>query len=348
VERNGPAAFMTDRGETHASREPTAAELAVMVEEAATAERDTLAEEALEDPVRLYLREIGKVRLLTWEQEQSIGRRMEDGLRAEALLPTCPASDVVSRAHLERLVADRHLARRELTEANLRLVVSIAKRHVSRGMGLLDLVQEGNIGLLRAVEKFEYQRGFKFSTYATWWIRQAISRAVADQGRTIRIPVHMVEALNRVTRSRRQLVQELGREPTDVEVAASAGVTRERVRELTLMSQQPVSLDFQVGAEDDTVLGDFIPDTMAIAPVDQASAHLMKEHIVHVLESLGEREAEVVRLRFGIDGEQPMTLEDIGARFGITRERVRQIEQKAMRKLRHPSRRNQLQDYLES
>jgi len=200
-------------------------------------------------------------------------------------------------------------------------------------MPLLDQVQEGNIGLLRAVEKFEYQRGFKFSTYATWWIRQAISRAVADQARTIRIPVHMVEALNRVTRSRRQLVQDLGREPTDVEVAASAGVTPERVRELTLMSQQPVSLDFRVGAEDDTVLGDFIADTMAIAPVDQASAHLMKEHIVHVLESLGEREAEVVRLRFGIDGGQPMTLEDIGARFGITRERVRQIELRAIEKM---------------
>ena len=344
----GPAAFVTNVGESNSSREPTAAELAVMVEEAAAAERDPLGEETLDDPVRLYLREIGKVRLLTWEQEQSIGRRMEAGLRAEAQLPTCLPTDLVSRADLERLVADRHVARRELTEANLRLVVSIAKRHVNRGMSLLDLVQEGNIGLLRAVEKFEYQRGFKFSTYATWWIRQAISRAVADQARTIRIPVHMVEALNRVTRSRRQLVQDLGREPTDVEVAASAGVTPERVRELTLMSQQPVSLDFRVGAEDDTVLGDFIADTMAIAPVDQASAHLMKEHIVHVLESLGEREAEVVRLRFGIDGGQPMTLEDIGARFGITRERVRQIEQKAMRKLRHPSRRNQLQDYLES
>jgi RNA polymerase primary sigma factor len=339
---------VTNVGESNSSREPTAAELAVMVEEAAAAERDPLGEETLDDPVRLYLREIGKVRLLTWEQEQSIGRRMEAGLRAEAQLPTCLPTDLVSRADLERLVADRHVARRELTEANLRLVVSIAKRHVNRGMSLLDLVQEGNIGLLRAVEKFEYQRGFKFSTYATWWIRQAISRAVADQARTIRIPVHMVEALNRVTRSRRQLVQDLGREPTDVEVAASAGVTPERVRELTLMSQQPVSLDFRVGAEDDTVLGDFIADTMAIAPVDQASAHLMKEHIVHVLESLGEREAEVVRLRFGIDGGQPMTLEDIGARFGITRERVRQIEQKAMRKLRHPSRRNQLQDYLES
>jgi RNA polymerase primary sigma factor len=331
-----------------AAREPTVAELAVMVEQADAAEKDTLGEESLDDPVRLYLREIGKVRLLTWEQEQSIGRRMEDGLRAEAQLPTCPPSDLEKRAQLERTVSDRQLARRELTEANLRLVVSIAKRHLNRGMGLLDLVQEGNIGLLRAVEKFEYQRGFKFSTYATWWIRQAISRAVADQGRTIRIPVHMMEALNRVTRSQRQLVQDLGREPTEAEIAESSGVTPERVRELALMSQQPVSLDYRVGSEDDTVLGDFIPDTMAAAPVDLASAHLMKEHIVQVLGSLGEREAEVVRLRFGIDGEQPMTLEDIGTRFGITRERVRQIEQKAMRKLRHPSRRNQLQDYLES
>ena len=347
-----PRAAVFDHGPEHADplapREPTAAELAVIVDEAAAAERDTLGEESLDDPVRLYLREIGKVRLLTWEQEQSIGRRMEDGLRAEALLPTCPPTDLVTRAQLERLVADRHRARRELTEANLRLVVSIAKRHVNRGMGLLDLVQEGNIGLLRAVEKFEYQRGFKFSTYATWWIRQAISRAVADQGRTIRIPVHMVEALNRVTRSQRQLVQDLGREPTEAEIAVSAGVTPERVRELMLMSQQPISLDFRVGTEDDTVLGDFIPDTMAAAPVELASAHLMKEHIVQVLESLSEREAEVVRMRFGIDVEQPMTLEDIGTRFGITRERVRQIEQKAMRKLRHPSRRNQLQDYLES
>ncbi len=359
VRRSAPLATDADRdarsrtaspggiGDPSADQEPSDAELSLVHGEEPSRDRAPVGDELLDDPVRLYLREIGKFRLLTWQGEQSIGRRMEDGLLAEARLPLCPADDLVQRRSLDHLVADRHAARRELTEANLRLVVSIAKRQVNRGMGLLDLVQEGNIGLIRAVEKFDYRRGFKFSTYATWWIRQAIRRAIADQSRTIRIPVHMVEALNRVTRGQRQLLQELGREATADEVAAFSGVSLERIRELLLMSQQPVSLDYRVGTDDDSVLGDFIADTAASASVDLASAQLMHEHIIQVLGSLSDREAEVVRLRFGIDGGPPMTLEDIGGRFSITRERVRQIEAKAMRKLRHPSRRIQLQDYLE-
>ena len=304
----------------------------------------------VDDPVRLYLREIGKVRLLTGAQERLIGQRMVEGVRAEAQGHTMASADLGSRRQLTPIVEDGLAARRELIEANLRLVVSIAKRFIGRGMNLLDLIQEGNIGLIRAVEKFDHTRGFKFSTYATWWIRQAISRAIADQGRTIRIPVHMVETLNRVIRQQRRLSQELGREPTDDEIAVEAGVPVDRVRDLLKISQTPISLDTKRGGDDDSdsVIGEFIPDLSMEAPSDLAVQGMMREHIAQVLESLSPREADVVRRRFGIDDGLQRTLEEVGREFNVTRERVRQIEAKAMRKLRHPSRSRQLQDYLES
>ncbi len=304
----------------------------------------------VDDPVRLYLREIGKVRLLTGAQERLIGQRMVEGVRAEAQGHTMTSADLGSRRQLTSIVEDGLAARRELIEANLRLVVSIAKRFIGRGMNLLDLIQEGNIGLIKAVEKFDHTRGFKFSTYATWWIRQAINRAIADQGRTIRIPVHMVETLNRVIRQQRRLSQELGREPTDVEIAVEAGVTVERVRDLLKISQTPISLDTKRGGDDDSdsVIGEFIPDLSMDAPSDLAVQGMMRDHIAQVLESLSPREADVVRRRFGIDDGLQRTLEEVGREFNVTRERVRQIEAKAMRKLRHPSRSRQLQDYLES
>ena len=302
------------------------------------------------DPVRLYLREIGKVRLLTGAQERLIGQRMVEGVRAEAQGHTMTSADLGFRRQLTLIVEDGLSARRELIEANLRLVVSIAKRFIGRGMNLLDLIQEGNIGLIRAVEKFDHTRGFKFSTYATWWIRQAMSRAIADQGRTIRIPVHMVETLNRVIRQQRRLSQELGREPTDDEIAVEAGVPVDRVRDLLKISQTPISLDTKRGGDDDSdsVIGEFIPDLSMEAPSDLAVQGMMREHIAQVLESLSPREADVVRRRFGIDDGLQRTLEEVGREFNVTRERVRQIEAKAMRKLRHPSRSRQLQDYLES
>jgi RNA polymerase primary sigma factor len=304
----------------------------------------------VDDPVRLYLREIGKVRLLTGAQERLIGQRMVEGVRAEAQGHTMTSADLGFRRQLTLIVEDGLAARRELIEANLRLVVSIAKRFIGRGMNLLDLIQEGNIGLIRAVEKFDHTRGFKFSTYATWWIRQAISRAIADQGRTIRIPVHMVETLNRVIRQQRRLSQELGREPTDDEIAVEAGVPVDRVRDLLKISQTPISLDTKRGGDDDSdsVIGEFIPDLSMEAPSDLAVQGMMREHIAQVLESLAPREADVVRRRFGIDDGLQRTLEEVGREFNVTRERVRQIEAKAMRKLRHPSRSRQLQDYLES
>lgn len=304
----------------------------------------------VDDPVRQYLREIGKVQLLTGAQERLIGQRMVEGVRAEAQRHTMTSADLGIRMQLTLIVEDGLAARRELIEANLRLVVSIAKRFIGRGMNLLDLIQEGNIGLIRAVEKFDHTRGFKFSTYATWWIRQAINRAIADQGRTIRIPVHMVETLNRVIRQQRRLSQELGREPTDDEIAVEAGVTVERVRDLLKISQNPISLDTKRGGDDDSdsVIGEFIPDLSMDAPSDLAVQGMMRDHIAQVLESLSPREADVVRRRFGIDDGLQRTLEEVGREFNVTRERVRQIEAKAMRKLRHPSRSRQLQDYLES
>lgn len=274
----------------------------------------------IDDPVRMYLKEIGKVPLLTAEEEVELAQRMEAG--------------------------DEEPKKR-LAEANLRLVVSIAKRYVGRGMQFLDLIQEGNLGLIKAVEKFDYKKGFKFSTYATWWIRQAITRAIADQARTIRIPVHMVETINKLIRVSRQLLQELGREPTPEEVAKEMGMSEDKVREIMKISQEPVSLETPIGEEEDSHLGDFIPDDDAPAPAESAAFTLLKEQLIDVLDTLTPREEKVLRLRFGLDDGRARTLEEVGKEFNVTRERIRQIEAKALRKLRHPSRSKKLKDYLD-
>ncbi|HEX4777846.1 MAG TPA: RNA polymerase sigma factor RpoD [Acidimicrobiia bacterium] len=299
------------------------------------------------DPVRMYLKEIGKVPLLTGPQEVTIAQRIEAGLHAAEQLDHADALSEGERSGLEAVQADGILAKRQLIEANLRLVVSIAKRYVGRGMVLLDLIQEGNLGLIRAVEKFDYTKGFKFSTYATWWIRQAITRAIADQARTIRIPVHMVETMNKVLRVQRQLLQELGREPTVEEIAVKVEMTPDRVREIQRLGQEPVSLETPVGEEDDSFLGDFVEDPTAIAPATAAARALLTEAIEEALEELNERERAVVRLRFGLDDGQVRTLEEVGKEFGVTRERIRQIESKTLAKLRHPTRSKRLRDYLE-
>ncbi len=275
---------------------------------------------SIEDPVRMYLKEIGKVDLLTAEQESELAQRIEEG--------------------------DEE-AKKKLAEANLRLVVSIAKRYVGRGMLFLDLIQEGNLGLIKAVEKFDYRKGYKFSTYATWWIRQAITRAIADQARTIRIPVHMVETINKLIRVSRQLLQELGREPSPEEIADEMGISVERVREILKISQEPVSLETPIGEEEDSHLGDFIQDDNVPVPADAASYAMLKEELADVLKSLTTREQKVLRLRFGLDDGQPRTLEEVGKVFNVTRERIRQIEAKAIRKLRHPTRSKKLRDFLE-
>ena len=274
----------------------------------------------INDPVRMYLKEIGRVPLLSAEEEIELAKRIEQG--------------------------DQE-AKKRLAEANLRLVVSIAKRYVGRGMLFLDLIQEGNMGLLKAVEKFDYRKGYKFSTYATWWIRQAITRAIADQARTIRIPVHMVETINKLIRVSRQLLQELGREPTAEEIAKEMDLTPEKVREIIKIAQEPVSLETPIGEEDDSHLGDFIEDQDALAPSDAAAYELLKEQLEDVLDTLTEREEHVLRLRFGLDDGRTRTLEEVGQVFGVTRERIRQIEAKALRKLRHPSRSKRLKDFLE-
>ena len=295
-------------------------------------------ESSLDDPVRMYLREIGRVPLLSAEEEVRLAQRMERG-RAELLKPA------TSRNY--RIIEDGEEGQRRLTEANLRLVVSVAKKYIGRGMSLLDLIQEGNIGLIRAVEKFDYTKGYKFSTYATWWIRQAITRAIADQARTIRIPVHMVETINRLIRISRRLLQDLGREPTSEEIAAQMEITPEKVREIIKVSQEPVSLETPIGEEEDSHLGDFIEDHTALAPAEAASHQLLKEQVEDVLDSLTERERKVLQLRFGLDDGRSRTLEEVGKEFHVTRERIRQIEAKALRKLRHPSRSRKLKDYLD-
>ena len=274
----------------------------------------------VDDPVRMYLKEIGKISLLTADEEVEIAKRMEAG---------------------------DELAKKELAEANLRLVVSIAKRYVGRGMSFLDLIQEGNLGLMKAVDKFDYTKGFKFSTYATWWIRQAITRAIADQARTIRIPVHMVETINKLVRVQRQLVQDLGRDPLPEEIAAEMSLDVERVREIQKIAQEPVSLETPIGEEEDSHLGDFIPDDEILSPQDAATFTLLKEQLNSVLETLTDREKKVLTLRFGLDDGRARTLEEVGKEFDVTRERIRQIEAKALRKLRHPSRSKKLKDYLE-
>ena len=273
-----------------------------------------------DDPVRMYLKEIGKVSLLTADEERELAIRMEQG--------------------------DEE-AKKKLCESNLRLVVSIAKRYLNRGLSFLDLIQEGNLGLIKAVDKFDYTKGYKFSTYATWWIRQAITRSIADQARTIRIPVHMVETINKLIRISRQLLQEYGREPTSEEIAKEMGITVEKVREIKKISQDPVSLETPIGEEEDSHLGDFIPDDDVPAPVDAAAYSMLKEQLMEVLDTLSDREKKVLMLRFGLEDGRPRTLEEVGKEFNVTRERIRQIEAKALRKLRHPSRSKQLKDYLE-
>ena len=300
------------------------------------------------DPVRMYLKEIGRVALLTAQEEVDLALRIEHGLEAEAKLEAM--GDKLSEeeaADLRWTKRDGQKAKRHLVEANLRLVVSIAKRYVGRGMQFLDLIQEGNLGLIRAVEKFDHTKGFKFSTYATWWIRQAITRAIADQARTIRIPVHMVETINKLVRIQRQLLQDLGREPTADEIAEQMELTPEKVREIQKISQEPVSLETPVGEEEDSNLGDFIEDSEAPVPLERASFKLLQEQLESVLHTLSDREKDVIRLRFGLVDGQPRTLEDVGKKFGVTRERIRQIESKTLSKLRHPSRSQKLRDYLE-
>ena len=302
----------------------------------------------IDDHVKMYLKEIGKVNLLTPEEELSLAKRMADGETAKEQIEEIGENiDEDSKKQIDLLIADGEKAKKSLAEANLRLVVSIAKRYVGRGMLFLDLIQEGNLGLIKAVDKFDHTKGYKFSTYATWWIRQAITRAIADQARTIRIPVHMVETINKLVRVSRQLVQELGREPTPEELAKELNMPVDKVREISKISQEPVSLETPIGEEEDSHLGDFIPDEDAPAPSEAASFVLLKEQLGAVLETLSEREAKVLRLRFGLDDGRARTLEEVGKEFDVTRERIRQIEAKALRKLRHPSRSKKLKDFLD-
>ncbi|KIS03469.1 RNA polymerase sigma factor RpoD [Paucilactobacillus wasatchensis] len=300
--------------------DPRALKVAEKVSKKALSDTSAPAGVKINDPVRMYLKEIGRVNLLKAEEEVQLALRIEQGDDS---------------------------AKQELAEANLRLVVSIAKRYVGRGMQFLDLIQEGNMGLMKAVEKFDYRKGFKFSTYATWWIRQAITRAIADQARTIRIPVHMVETINKLIRIQRQLLQDLGREPTPEEIGAEMDMPTEKVREILKIAQEPVSLETPIGEEDDSHLGDFIEDQDATSPADHAAYELLKEQLENVLDTLTDREENVLRLRFGLDDGRTRTLEEVGKVFGVTRERIRQIEAKALRKLRHPSRSKQLKDFLE-
>ena len=307
---------------------------------------------SIDDPVRMYLKEIGKVPLLSADEEINIAMRMEKGDEAKQMLESGinadgkPLTDE-EKKQCQAAIDDGTQAKRLLAEANLRLVVSIANRYVGRGMLFLDLIQEGNLGLIKAVEKFDYRKGYKFSTYATWWIRQAITRAIADQARTIRIPVHMVETINKLIRVSRQLLQEYGREPTPEEIAKAMGISEAKVREIIKIAQEPVSLETPIGEEEDSHLGDFIPDDDAPAPAEAASHALMREQLWDVLNTLTPREEKVLRLRFGLDDGNQRTLEEVGREFKVTRERIRQIEAKALRKLRHPSRSKKLKDYLE-
>ncbi|GAA6489285.1 MULTISPECIES: RNA polymerase sigma factor RpoD [Gordonibacter] len=303
------------------------------------------------DPVRMYLKEIGKVPLLTAAEEIDLAMKIEAGVAATEELDRAEDEGIeLERREKRRLGRIEQVgidAKQQLIEANLRLVVSIAKRYVGRGMLFLDLIQEGNLGLIRAVEKFDYTKGFKFSTYATWWIRQAITRAIADQARTIRIPVHMVETINKLVRIQRQLLQELGREPSPEEIGKEMGLPAERVREIQKISQEPVSLETPIGEEEDSQLGDFIEDDAAVVPPDAASFSMLQEQLSKVLDGLAERERKVISLRFGLEDGHPRTLEEVGREFGVTRERIRQIESKTLAKLRHPSRSSKLKDYLE-
>ena len=339
--------YMPDLADTV---EPPAEEMEEIAEEEIVDPNSLIDTFGTDDPVRMYLKEIGKVNLLTFEEEVELAQAMTAGTAAQEQLNELAQSGgeipEELRRELEKTIKKGERARQRLAEANLRLVVSIAKRYVGRGMQFLDLIQEGNLGLIKAVEKFDYVKGFKFSTYATWWIRQAITRAIADQARTIRIPVHMVETINKVIRVSRQLLQELGHDPSAEEIAEEMNMPAERVREILKIAQEPVSLETPIGEEEDSHLGDFIPDEDASEPAEAASFTLLKEQLVEVLSTLTPREEKVLKLRFGIEDGRTRTLEEVGKEFNVTRERIRQIEAKALRKLRHPSRSKKLKDFL--
>ena len=330
--------------------EPPVEEMEEITEEEIVDPNSLIDNFGTDDPVRMYLKEIGKVNLLTSEEEVELAQAMTAGNAAQEQLDELKASGEEIpeelRRELEKTIKKGEKARQRLAEANLRLVVSIAKRYVGRGMQFLDLIQEGNLGLIKAVEKFDYVKGFKFSTYATWWIRQAITRAIADQARTIRIPVHMVETINKVIRVSRQLLQELGHDPSPEEISAEMSMPVDKVREILKIAQEPVSLETPIGEEEDSHLGDFIPDEGASEPSEAASFTLLKEQLVDVLSTLTPREEKVLKLRFGIEDGRTRTLEEVGKEFNVTRERIRQIEAKALRKLRHPSRSKKLKDFL--
>ena len=319
------------------------------IEEEELVDPNTLVDSfAIDDPVRMYLKEIGKVPLLSPEEEIALAQKMSDGNLAQEQVDSLGGAELSEQdlARLKAIIKEGEKAKQKLAEANLRLVVSIAKRYVGRGMLFLDLIQEGNLGLIKAVEKFDYTKGYKFSTYATWWIRQAITRAIADQARTIRIPVHMVETINKVIRVSRQLLQELGHDPSPEEIAEDMNMPVDKVREILKIAQEPVSLETPIGEEEDSHLGDFIPDEGASEPSEAASFTLLKEQLVDVLSTLTPREEKVLKLRFGIEDGRTRTLEEVGKEFNVTRERIRQIEAKALRKLRHPSRSKKLKDFL--
>ena len=300
----------------------------------------------IDDSISLYLKEIGRIPLLTAEQEVALSKRMENGRTARRRLNKDGQLDVDERQELKAVIRDGKAAQEHLVKANSRLVVSVAKKYVGRGVPFLDLIQEGNIGLIRAVKKFDYRRGYKFSTYATWWIRQAVTRAIADQGRTIRVPVHMYEQINRLARVSRQLVQELGRDPTTEEIAVELGISAKKVERIIKVSQRPLSLEMPVGEEDDSFLGDFIEDSEAPSPTEQASHELLREQIDDIFASLTPREVRILQLRFGLVDGYAYTLEEVGKKFGVTRERIRQIEAQALGRLRHPSRSRKLRDFL--
>ncbi len=345
-------AYLPDLNETI---DPPAEELEELPEEEIIDPKTLVDSFGIDDPVRMYLKEIGKVNLLTSDEEILLAKAMEFGAEAKIKLDELNEIREQNDDHsertqeeieLKRMVRKGHLAKQRLAESNLRLVVSIAKRYVGRGMLFLDLIQEGNLGLIKAVEKFDYNKGYKFSTYATWWIRQAITRAIADQARTIRIPVHMVETINKVIRVSRQLLQELGHDPSPEEISEEMGMPVDKVREILKIAQEPVSLETPIGEEEDSHLGDFIPDEEASEPSEAASFTLLKEQLVEVLSTLTPREERVLKLRFGIEDGRTRTLEEVGKEFNVTRERIRQIEAKALRKLRHPSRSKRLKDFL--
>ena len=343
-----PANEVDDREEEEDPSPRSMPEIVALERAALKAAKNTEEEAGtLDDPVRTYLREIGRVPLLNAAQEVMLAKQMERRPIAEEKLQNREGMSLDEIRRLERDVVVGIEARKRLTEANLRLVVSMAKKYVGRGMSLLDLIQEGNIGLIRAVEKFDYRKGFKFSTYATWWIRQAITRSIADQARTIRIPVHMVETINKLVRISRRLVQEKGREPTSDEIGGEMGIPSQKVREIIKVSQEPVSLETPIGEEEDSHLGEFIPDEATMSPADAASYQMLREQVEAVLNSLSDRERKVLRLRFGLEDGRTRTLEEVGREFNVTRERIRQIEAKALRKLRHPARSQKLKDYLD-